>query len=1428
MTQRSSEDKVHATASMRGSTAFFDIENACCSDDTTSENSATTPSPNQQQQKAKAKAQSSLIETLSPKDLEHLALLLQPVMMKHASQQHQEEEEPEIDLSDMSQRFQPFQAMKDDEEEEPEIDLSKPSQVEESALYSWQEEDEDEPEKDNQQVVQRQLNPQRRRRKRQGGRQALQDDPEWHSPFGESTYSLLYLSGFNSRGFWYAFLVYATQITVISLTLIDVVDWTSPTNKLNLPPNVNMSVTIAQGIALFQAVAFQFDLLEVVSKLKDGFHPEVQETYPGATYLSWLLSCTAQLIAGLLLLVCIFILIMPVDNVLDIMLNFAALDFMADIDDVAFYIAKAGFVGRELQRAANKAAEFKVRKRTIAAQGWLQRFWKPLLFHMLIGALLAGWVTIIGFRFSGKYVCNTIMVNMGDDFVPSMGPFNGMYDLQLVGGGLERRAQYVERRAVEIDSPRRGIFGYCDDIKAWTFRVGYKDDDDSSDDACQWVARSAETDTFDFLNTAASQWFVRDSTQREVVLEPFSLFCFDCQEEDVENSDDCGRKGTCSNAVCQCEDGWYGLRCEFVSPCSWITIDARTEDFASTRDWSDEFQSIELGSGALVEAYYRPVYVYEYDTGDYDVVMFTGGRWALTSSEFLPHGGRIPDKLLGDGQESVGSDIGNFFKHHFHGYKGYSANYSVAFLSDYVELGTHLDSSAPIGFTWYFAEEAKEASNRNQGTSKEVDTVFLCQVCNDNSSSIESNPCLYDGICVDGKCECSLDSTGSLCEVPPVRNGHCDPNFNTPEFKMDGGDCCESTCESTSQYVCGAEKDGYVSTGYFYCDLPKDEWQSHPIEGDAGSYAGFALGISMGSMAVSELLQDRVRIYDQVGSSWVLRDTILGAPNSRFGLRVAISSGPFNVVGNPSFKAPLTVATTDTFRTLRIYKCDMDGCELTQEFSTILVHDFTLSYDGTVLAASLLTSNQAPTMIRVFESKQGLFEFRTDVTNVRQNFTTSLLSMSLSGDGSTLAVQNQLAGVDPATNMPVVIDEHVSVMFWNEFARAYDVEDEFRLESNFNTIIYSLSVRLSQDGSVLAFGFPRCVDARLRVRVRNDDNKWSDQRAPLIVVESNQCTDSERPHRNNALALSSDGSKIAFRVGTKVKVFEWDFGSEDWSEVGDEFPFLHYPVSMSSDGSTLAIGAPEDGIGGVTSIYSVAGRKLCPSDMSLLRVSITIDRFPGDVLWNLANNNTGEILFEQEAYPPEYAYATILEETCVPADSCFVFSIRNRKGRGLQAPGQYALLMDGETVVNGTFEGLFAREYFGNCPSCPAGTLPFSMMMMSCEPIPWHLLEVTSVGNTSTTGSELAPPSSCNEDWNGENCTQWVSYETCLDPVCYIFQVLSHRQAHVEVSLWNVTRRPLPSAVCFGEPQFVGDLWKCNNVGREVVHSSGLVDIPFP
>ncbi|CAB9500332.1 expressed unknown protein [Seminavis robusta] len=1198
------------------------------------------------------------------------------------------------------------------------------------------------------------------------------DDTEWYAPFGESTYSLFCVCSINSLAFWYAAFVYVLQITTIVLTMIDVIDWNGDVNELwmSMPPMVDSTVTIAQGVTLFQAIAFQSDLIEAILKLHGGFHAEVLEKHPGATYPTWLVCCFAQLFAGLLLLVTIFVLIMQVDTVLDIMLNFAALEFMANIDDVAFSLAKAGFIG---------------------------------------------WATIVAFRTTGKFMCKTTIVNMGDDFVAALGAFNGMYDLDLSGNvQISGRGQYVERRSVEIDTPGRGIFGYCSEISAWTFRVeSYSSNENEG--PCDWVARSSQTDTYDITEAVGSPWFVRDDSLHEVVLEPFSLFCFDCTRKGMDGSDECGGKGTCSNAVCDCEDGWYGLRCEFVSPCPWITIDARTEKFASTRDWASDYQSIELTGGAYVEAYHRPIYIHEYESGDYDVVMFTGGRWVLSSSKFLPNGGRIQASDLLEGQIDVGSDIGNFFQHSYHAYKGFSGNLSVAFLSGFMKLGTEGDLSSPVGFHWYHAEEAT-ADYKNQGTGKLVDTEFLCHTCDD-----DSNPCLYNGICIEGRCQCSYDSFGSLCEIPPVGNGHCDPFFNVPEFQMDGGDCCDFTCKSTSEYVCGTDDHGYVSMGYFYCDLPDDEWQSYYVNGDPGSFSGYDIDLVGTSVAIAEPAQGRVRVYDKFGSSSILRDTIFG-----LGVRVKISSGPFNVVSNPSFKAPIEIAIQlfEPYHTLQIFKCLSNGCTQTQELPNVF--DFDLSKDGTVLAVSVSKTDDLPTHLQVYESIEGIFQFRANITIARDNINASLLSISLDHDGSRLAVQSQLS--QPGTqNALTATKGYVDVMVWNGVSRVYEIEAEFPFASRLSAMEYQLSLRLSEDGSVLAFGIPECLEPQLQVRVRKEEENWVARSSPAI--DSTGCVDSANFNSNNALALSSNGSRVAFRVGTNVSVFDWDSETEVWADDVETISHLTaYSVSMSADGTGFAVGAPQDGSGGVTEIFYLPERKECPGGTSLLRISLTVDSVMLlYISWKLLNKSTGEVMFEQGPYGVEYQWATFVEEACVPTDSCYTFSIYNKIGQGLVSPAQYALFLDGEKALHGTFDGLFERKELGRCDSCPPGTERFRVMMLSCAPVSWKLRGTTNQVATNGTyfdtlaqsGDGFVVDVSCSAEWFNDTCTDWSYYETCLDPQqCYAFKTDSNPEAFLEVDAFG-DKRVKGDLICFGDALIFGNLHACDERIWKVLHS---------
>lgn len=54
--------------------------------------------------------------------------------------------------------------------------------------------------------------------------------------------------------------------------------------------------------------------------------------------------------------------------------------------------------------------------------------------------------------------------------------------------------------------------------------------------------------------------------------------------------------------------------------------------------------------------------------------------------------------------------------------------------------------------------------------------------------------------------------------------------------------------------------------------------------------------------------------------------------------------------------------------------------------------------------------------------------------------------------------------------MMIVLNEYVTLFQWNGVT--YEFDTDFRVESDVNTLTYPLSLKVSEDGNNVAFGFP--------------------------------------------------------------------------------------------------------------------------------------------------------------------------------------------------------------------------------------------------------------------------------------------------------------------------------------------------------------------
>eukprot|EP00977_Amphora_coffeiformis_P027152 scaffold34585_cov221-Amphora_coffeaeformis.AAC.3 len=580
------------------------------------------------------------------------------------------------------------------------------------------------------------------------------------------TFSFMIVAPISSVPFMYAMFVFCLQLTCFFLVAANLTDFGSD-NTFSIPANVESAVRITQILALLMAVVTQEDVRGAFSLLINGYSERKYHEFAGeATFFKWSLSVACRFVEGSLGLVVTFILIVAEDNVVDVLLNFTAMEFVSQLDKVAFSLAQQGYANRANIPICD----------VITVKRYYSRRSKVLsrtaVLVTILVALLYGWFRILVMQQSGHFLCSTVLVQFSDTFQPAMASFSGYYDRASNPSGLRSsRVEYIERKS------GRAKFAYCTSESRWTF-VFDKQNDPGEDNEmpqinpCEWIATSEETSEFDILKVTASPWVVRSDNLAEVPIQHFRMECQDCHPNDRRA---CGNRGMCSNDnTCRCDQVYFGRQCQFAAPCDELVLDERAEGFLGTRVWSSRFDILK-SEETVVEVYESPVYTNAYETGLYDIIFFTGRRWVLS------HTG-----LLDIGQTNV-SGLVDFFAN-FHG--AYS-KYEVAFISGSVDMGTPSDSVSPVGVEWLGASQKSDTYFGLQTPQKTLlSTSILSAKCND-----EANPCYFDSICTNqSTCNCATGASGALCQVPPLGNGLCNPYFNTMSFAFDGGDCCESTC----------------------------------------------------------------------------------------------------------------------------------------------------------------------------------------------------------------------------------------------------------------------------------------------------------------------------------------------------------------------------------------------------------------------------------------------------------------------------------------------------------------------------------------------------------------------------------------------------------------------------------------------------------
>lgn len=603
----------------------------------------------------------------------------------------------------------------------------------------------------------------------------------------DDVYSFLFCSKILSVPSFIGMSTVFIQFAVFALFLGDLL------NTQEIPANVETLVRVGQAGAILINFMAQSDVRTGMRALiyQEGVD-ELEGEFGGFTRKRFVVANVFMLLQGLLGTVVSIQLIVYSDNIFDLLLNFTAVMFVSELDELVFYMARNGYLGIKSEKLAEKIQEleFGTQNRN-GVSGYLH----VILFGLLVISGYIYFAIIIGLQTGNTSLPEYVKAEFGDSVDPTLGLYTGCYKM-IPGDFWSSRVTYEQ-----VQTERgQGRFTYCfDNIRSWSFSPLYIAEEDACENPALQSAEERPT-SFDLLDAKGDQWKLPSGNP----IQTFQLVEVD--EDRVE---------------AECGEIFGGGETK-EELCPILTMEQAFSGFSNDRDWSRSYNQM-LADEKPVYFYQHPVYVGEFvdPLEGLELIFFTGRRWLSTTAKGLTTEADAELEIDLTSEADMISLLRD--KTDVTDFRLLSLERGAyAFISEAVDQAN--DRGTPLGLRWYHSRYGDNGfdSFPFADISRPADALFSCGKCDS-----ERNPCRFEGVCLaDGTCDCKHGATGKLCEIKPLANGICNPFFNKGPDDFDGGDCCVSTCEGVS---CGVgdmtEAFGQElkrsGNGYPYCIDPE-------------------------------------------------------------------------------------------------------------------------------------------------------------------------------------------------------------------------------------------------------------------------------------------------------------------------------------------------------------------------------------------------------------------------------------------------------------------------------------------------------------------------------------------------------------------------------------------------------------------------------
>ena len=509
----------------------------------------------------------------------------------------------------------------------------------------------------------------------------------------EDIYAMLAVFDIRDKGFIYALIIFLGQIIILVLFIVGQLSEATSSNIFNLPVMTDSMVYLGQAFALYATVMTASDVTQSLDVFYVIYDHDIEEHFPEASKARWLLANILRGSEGLLsIIVAVLFIVQSTDN-LELFQNFAAVAFVSELDNIAFYLADNGYTVVHLTSQTTKIKEkfvFKNQPRYKQRKGIQKRTSRALiviLYCFYFGCIIflfSGFIydqkcqsfiilfdTVVFDFFQFCEECPESWKNRTDRIVyPN---FNGIYaakrnarnNLDLT---IARRPVYIQTeeakqdRGLDKDQVReidplapRGHFRYCESETAWVFVIEGVAKSTDDDDSCNWLMRSPETREYDFNLVPKEGWVIWTGLVKRA--ERFRIVCAECeapyvseesmpdinmtQESFVPNITNtktnafCNYHGMCSkeshSCMCEKHSGWMGVQCQICADCaSYVLTSPKIPGFEE-----QYFYRINGVNKLPLEVHSRPAFYRGMDATsgepneEMHILLHTGNRYAV-------------------------------------------------------------------------------------------------------------------------------------------------------------------------------------------------------------------------------------------------------------------------------------------------------------------------------------------------------------------------------------------------------------------------------------------------------------------------------------------------------------------------------------------------------------------------------------------------------------------------------------------------------------------------------------------------------------------------------------------------------------------------------------------------------------------------------